>query len=56
MSDNDARRFEESLIAWEEVDEALKVDSDADGLQRQHTRIAKSGPNSELTVHPSTPC
>jgi hypothetical protein len=57
VSDKDARRFEESLIAWEEVDEALNVDSDAEGLYSQYcARIAESGPESKkLTEHPSIP-
>jgi hypothetical protein len=32
VSDSEASRLDESLIAYEDVDEALKFDSEADGL------------------------
>jgi hypothetical protein len=32
VRDKEASRLDESLIAYDEVDDALNVDSDADGL------------------------
>jgi hypothetical protein len=50
VSDKEASRLEESLMAYEDVDKALKVDSDADGL------VSAEIPIDQLTVHRSIPC